>query len=197
MDNDPDALNDLLDRAGHATALALFSQVDPLFRGRSLAIELGIGVDAVILGHARTFDRVRGVDADAAVLTLFEARAARQGITTAQAFRLDDAWDEPTGSADYVFARDLFVRTVDWVEAANYLQRTSMVLRRGGIAQLRFDTRVPTLADKLRQRLPSAGNGPVRRLESWVRDRVRGADLEIIGERGPGTAEHWVVARRR
>lgn len=197
MDTDPDAISDLLDRAGHATALALFSQVDTLFRGRALAIELGTGIDAVILGHARTFDRVRGVDADPLMLAQLEERAARQGITNAQVFRLDGAWDEPTGAADYVFAPDLFVRTVDWVESANYLQRTAMVLRRGGIAQLRFDTRAPTLADRLRQRLPNAGGGPVRRLESWVRDRVRGADLEIIGERAPGTADHWVVARRR
>jgi SAM-dependent methyltransferase len=197
METDPNAVADLLDRAGHATAAALFSQVDPLFRGRSLAIELGIGVDAVILGHARTFDRVRGVDADPKLLTLLDQRAARQGIANVQAFRMDQPWDEPTGAADYVFARNLFVQTADWVESASHLQRIAMVLRRGGIAQLRFDTRPTSFADRFRRRLSNPDSRPVRRLESWVRDRVRGADLEIIGERGPGTADHWVVARRR
>jgi SAM-dependent methyltransferase len=202
---DPTAINDLLDRAGHATAAALFSQVDPLFRGRSLAIELGVGVDAVILGHARTFDRVRGVDADPTMLALLEARAGRLGITNAQAFRLDQPWDEPTGAGDYVFARNLFVQTADWVESASHLQRISMILRRGGIAQIRFDTRPTNVAYRFQRRLPDfvlapeerRGTRPVRRPEAWVRDRVRGADLEIIGERAPGTADHWVVARRR
>jgi SAM-dependent methyltransferase len=205
VDSDPDTINDLLDRAGHATAAALFSQVDPLFRGRSLAIELGCGVDAVILGHARTFDRVRGVDADPRMLSLLEDRAARQGIGNAQGFLIDQPWDEPTGAADYVFARNLFVQTADWVQSASSLQRISMVLRRGGIAQLRFDTRPANIGYRFRQRLPDfvlkpeerRGSRPVRRLEGWVRDRVRGADLEIIGERAPGTADHWVVARRR
>lgn len=205
MNTDPTAINDLLDRAGHATAAALFSQVDPLFRGRSLAIELGVGVDAVILGHARTFDRVRGVDADPTMLALLEARAGRLGIANAQAFRLDEPWDEPTGAGDYVFARNLFVQTADWVESASHLQRISMILRRGGIAQLRFDTRPTNFGYRLQRRLPDfvlapeerRGARPVRRPEGWVRDRVRGADLEIIGERAPGTADHWVVARRR
>jgi SAM-dependent methyltransferase len=205
METDPIAINDLLDRAGHATAAALFSQVDPLFRGRSLAIELGCGVDAVILGHARTFDRVRGVDADPTMLALLEARAGRLGITNAQAFRLDQPWDEPTGAGDYVFARNLFVQTADWVESANHLQRIAMILRRGGIAQIRFDTRPTNVAYRFQRRLPDfvlapedrRGTRSVRRPEGWVRDRVRGADLEIIGERAPGTADHWVVARRR
>lgn len=205
MDADRNTINDLLDRAAHATAATLFSQVDPLFRGRSLAIELGSGVDVVILGHARTFDRVRGVDANPLMVARLEERAAAQGIGNAQAFLIDQPWDEPTGAADYVFARDLFVQTADWVESASYLQRIAMVLRRDGIAQIRFDTRPTTFGYRLRQRIPDAmlasqerrGSRPVRRPEAWVRDRVRGADLEIIGERAPGTADHWVVARRR
>jgi len=196
VDSDPSALNDLLDRAAHATAATLFSQVDPLFRGRSLAIEVGIGADPVILGHAHAFDRLRAVDADPRALALLQESAARQGIRNLQTFALDAPWDEPTGAADYVFARDLFARTANSVESASLLQRISTVLRRGGIAQIRFDTRPVDLAYRVRKRLGGADRS-VRRLESWVRDRTRGADLEVIGERGAGTAEHWVVARRR
>jgi SAM-dependent methyltransferase len=193
---DPNVINDLLDRASRATAATLFSEVDSLFRGRSLAIEVGVGADTVILGNAHTFDRLRAVDADPRSLALLQENAARLGIRNLQTFPLDEPWDEPTGAADYVFARDVFVRTADWVESASLLQRISGVLRRGGIAQIRFDTRPMNVAYRLRQRLPKADRS-ARRRESWVRDRTRGADLEIIGERAPGTADHWVVARRR
>jgi hypothetical protein len=187
------------------SASTMFAVVDPLFRGRALAIELGCGDGAMILAFAETFVRLRAVDPDPGILVKLEERAARLGIDNFKAFLIDQAWDEPTGAADYVFARDLFVRVEDLVESANYLQRISMALHSGGIAQLRFDTSRRDFGDWLRQRTPDRFRArserppvpPVRRVESWVRDRVRGADLEIVGERGPGTSEHWVVARRR
>jgi cyclopropane fatty-acyl-phospholipid synthase-like methyltransferase len=186
-------------------AAALFADVAPLFRGRSLAIELGVGSGDVLLEYAATFDRVRGVDADPRMLALLQERATRAGIANAEGVLIDRPWDEPTGAADYVYALNLFRQVEDRVEAANYLQRISMALRRGGIAHVRFDSRPRNVARRLQQRLPERLRPPserigvrsVRRLESWVRDRMRGADLEIIGERGAGTIDHWVVARRR
>jgi hypothetical protein len=183
----------------------LLADVGPLFRGRSLAIELGLGSLHELLGLARAFDRVRGVDADPKLANDLEERAANAGIGNLKIFAIDQPWDEPTGAADYAYSPDLFRQVEDWVESANYLQRISMVLRSGGIAQLRFDTRPVNLAHRLRRSIPNRlrpaeqrrGMQSVRRLETWVRDRVRNADLEIIGERGAGTADHWVVARRR
>jgi trans-aconitate methyltransferase len=183
----------------------LLADVGPLFRGRSLAIELGPGNVDELLGLAGAFARVRGVDADPKVAEELEERAAKAGLGNMKGFAIEQPWDEPTGAADYVYSPDLFRQVEDWVEAANYLQRISMALRSGGIAQLRFDTRRVNLAHRLRRRIPNRwrpaderrGMQSVRRLETWVRDRVRNADLEIIGERGAGTADHWVVARRR
>jgi SAM-dependent methyltransferase len=183
----------------------LLADVGPLFRGRSLAIELGSGNLDELLGLAGAFERVRGVDGDPKLANQLEELAAKAGLGNVKGFAIDQPWDEPTGAADYVYSPDLFRQVEDRVESANHLQRISMVLRSGGIAQLRFDTRPVNLAHRLRQRIPDRlrpaderlGMQTVRRLETWVRDRIRNADLEIIGERGAGTADHWVVARRR
>ena len=176
-----------------------WEEVAPLFRGRRLAIELGSGEGALILGYASRFERVRGVDASAAMRERMLGAATAAGITNAEAMDLGEPWEEPTGAADYVVVPDLFPTIQDRVELANYLQRISMVLVRGGIVQARFDSRPRTFASQLAERMPVlAGQSRVfRRREEWVRDRLRGADLEIIGERGGETAEHWVVARRR
>src|SRR5258706_1905572 len=208
MDRDPYATIDARDQpngAAQASSAALLDLVGPLFRGRTMAIELGSGSGSLLLGHAGTFKRVRGVDASAEHRSKLRERAASAGIDNVETFGFDQPWFEPTGAADYVYALDLFRQTEDRVEAANYLQQIAMVLRPGGIAHVRFDTRPSDFAFRLRQRLPNGlrppderrGSMPVRRPEAWVRDRVRGADMEIIGERGPGTANHWVGARRR
>ena len=188
-----------------ATAVAMLDLVGPLFRGRSLAIELGSGSHSVALGHARLFDGVRVVDASPSALAAIQERAALAGIGNFASYPIDAPWDEPTGAADYVYALDLFRRIEDKVEAASTLQRISMALHPGGLAHLRFDTRPLDVAHRVRQRFAAPLRAPrdrdrtrpVRRLESWVRDRMRGADLEIIGERGAGSDSHWVVARRR
>jgi SAM-dependent methyltransferase len=194
-----------MSRSVNPRSMDVLAEVGPLFTGRTLAIDLGCREGDALLGHARSFERLRGVDADPRMLALLEERAARAGIGNVQSFLMDQPWDEPTGAADYVYARHLFLEVEDWVESANHLQRVSAVLRSGGIAHLRFDTRPVNLAYRLRRRIPARlrpdeqrpGTQSVRRLEAWVRDRVRNADLEIIGERGQGTADHWVVARRR
>jgi hypothetical protein len=182
-----------------------FDEVAPLIKGRSLAIELGCEDVDMILVLARAFEIVRCVDDDPRTLAALEKRAARLGIDNARSFGIDQPWDEPSGAADYVYAPHVFREVADWVQAAGYLQRISIALRRGGIAQLRFDTRPNDLAHRLGRRLAGALRSggsrekieTVRRSETWVRDRVRNADLEVIGERGQGTADHWVIARRR
>jgi hypothetical protein len=60
LDADPDALLDLLDRAGPVTAARLLSQVDPVFRGPSMAIEFGAGEDAVRVSGVHVGMRIRG-----------------------------------------------------------------------------------------------------------------------------------------
>jgi hypothetical protein len=184
-----------------------FDEVAPLIKGRSVAIELGRqdGDMNLELELARAFEVARCVDDDPRTLAALEKRAARLGIDNARSFGIDGPWDEPSGAADYVYAPVLFREIADWVQAAGYLPRISMALHSGGIAQLRFDTRPNDLAHRLGRRLTGGrwSGGPhenvqtIQRSEAWVRDRIRNADLEVIGERGQGTADHWVVARRR
>jgi hypothetical protein len=191
------------------SAATMPADVGPLLSGRSLAIAFGCSVNEVRSAMARTFARVRSVDANPGILSSLEEHADRAGIGDVEDFRIDEPWDEPTGAADYAYAPHLFREAPDWVQAAGYLQRISMALHSGGIAHLRFDTRPNDLAHRLGRwlsklvRRDAARDGTRGRVlaaprsERWVRDRVRNADLEVIGERGQGTADHWVVARRR
>jgi Methyltransferase domain. len=159
----------------------------------------------VLLGHAQHFERLRGVDVAPEKVALLEQRAAHMGIDNVQGFLPTQPWDEPSGSADYVYSLHVFQHMESWLEIANYIQGISRVLRRGGIAHLRFDTRPRHLLYRTRQHVPDRLLGPsqrwgirtIRRKEDWVRDRMRGADLQMIGERQPGSADHWFVARRR
>ncbi|MEO5703733.1 MAG: class I SAM-dependent methyltransferase [Candidatus Limnocylindrales bacterium] len=199
---------DSIDRryaVGRETAAAMLSEVGPMFRGRSLAIEIGCGAGQVLLGHAGSFDHVRGVDSAPGNLALLERRAAQAGIANVQTFLPEEPWDWPTGRADFVYSAGVFQFLEDRVEVATYVQRISSVLRRNGVAQLQFDTRPRTASHRAGRHLPDGllsqgarrGVRSVRREPGWVWDRLRGADLEVFGERDWGTAGHWFFARRR
>gem|GEM_PF-1342147 len=207
FDRLPDARDDVerFYESGRAVAAALLDEIGPLFRGRSLAIEIGCGVGQVLLGHAQHFERLRGVDTAPDKLALLEQRAAHMGIDNVQGFLPTQPWDEPTGAADYVYSLHVFQYIDDRIAIADYIQGISRALRRGGIAHLQFDTRPRHLLYRTRQHVPDRLLGPsqrrgirsIRRKEDWVRDRIRGADMQVIGERQFGTADHWFVARRR
>jgi SAM-dependent methyltransferase len=190
--------------AGPTVAAALFAAVEPLLVGRSLAIEVGCGAGEVLLDHAAWFDELRGVDAEPERLAQLTDRAAAMGLERVRGFLPTENWHWPTGSADYVYSRQLFQQLEDRIEAADYLQGVGGVLRPGGIAQVAFDTRPEDVGMLAGLRLPwrraqsePTGTPSVRRKADWVRDRFRGADMLVIDERQPGTAEHWFVARRR
>lgn len=200
----PDELNRVYE-AGRSAAAATMREIAPLFRGRKLAIEIGCGVGHVLLGHAGTFERLRGVDVAPRSLALLEERASRMGMGNVQGFLPEQQWDWPTATADYVYAAGVFQFMEDRVEIANYIQRISSVLRRNGIAQIQFDTRPRTVAYKAGRYVPDLllprdarrGVRSIRREPGWVWDRLRGADLEVFGEREWRTAGHWFYARRR
>jgi cyclopropane fatty-acyl-phospholipid synthase-like methyltransferase len=191
--------------AGRATAQAMFAQVEHLFRGRRMAIELGCGPGHVLLGLAEHFEKLRGVDADQSNLAKMESRAAQQGLDHVRGFTPEGRWDEPTGVADFAFSSGLFQFIDPGMEIANLIQRTSVALRQNGIALFQFDTRPPTYRYRLGRHVPDPllstphrrGIRSVRRTPAWVWDRLRGADLEVFGEWGHWTTETWFVARRR
>jgi cyclopropane fatty-acyl-phospholipid synthase-like methyltransferase len=200
----PDAMNQLYE-SGRSTAAAMLREVGPTFRGRSVAIEIGCGVGHVLLGHAGSFEQVRGVDVSPRNLALLDARASQMGITNVEGFLPDQPWDWPTATADYVYSAGLFQYMEDRVAIATWIQRISGVMRRNGIAHLQFDTRPRTLPYRASRYLPDPvlprsdrrGVRSIRRKPTWVWDRLRGADLEVFGESDYGTAGHWYLARRR
>ena len=201
---EPAAMNQLY-KSGRSQAAAVFREVAPFFMGRSVAIEIGCGVGHVLLGHAGHFEQVRGVDVAPGNLELLRARAAATGITNVEGFLPDEKWDWPTATVDYVYAADVFRYIEDRVELATWIQRISGAMRRNGIVQLQFDTRPRTIPYRAGWYLPNLllppaerrGVRSVRRKPTWVWDRLRGADLEVFGERDWGTAGHWYYARRR
>lgn len=183
----------------------MFGLVEPLFRGRRMAIELGCGAGHVLLGLAAYFEKLRGVDDDQSKLAQLESRAARDGIRHVRGYTPGGKWDEPTGCADFVYASGMFRFIDPGIEIANLIQRTSSALRPNGLVLFQFDTRPRTYRYRAGRRLPDRLLSPphrrgvrsVRRTSTWVWDRLRGADLEVFGEWGHWTDETWFVARRR
>ena len=190
---------------GRSMAAAMLHEVGPLFRGRRMAIEIGCGVGHVLLGHAGSFERLRGVDVAPSRLARLEERATQTGIANVQGFLPSQPWDEPTGCADYVYSSGVFQYIENGIEIADYLQRIAVALRRNGIAQLQFDTRPRNatyrvgryVPDRLLPRSDRRGVRSIRRTPTWVWDRLRGADFEVFGEWGHWTDRTWFVARRR
>jgi SAM-dependent methyltransferase len=189
--------------AGAAVAQMLVSEVDDLLPGRSVAVEIGCGIGRVLLGHARAFERVRGVDVAPRMLAPLAERAATVGLTNVDCFSPSEPWDQPA-SADYAYSCLVFQHIEDAALIADYVSRIGRALRPGGVAQLQFDTRPPTLLYQMRRFVPDTLLAPtqrrgirrIRRDPAWIRRLLAAAGLELLWEREPQSESHWFVARR-
>lgn len=199
----PDAI-DRFYETGMAASDELLREVTSLLPGHSLAIEIGCGAGRILMGNARHFSNVRGVDVAPRMLTLLNQRAMNVGIGNVQGFLPTQTWDEPEGSADYAYSLHVFQHIDDANEIASYIKRIGRALRPGGIAQLHFDTRPRGLLywvrqivpDRLLTRTQRRGMRRVRRDPAWIRAICREHGLQIVTERGPVSANHWFVLRR-
>lgn len=191
--------------AGAQTAAALLAQVEADLPGRSLAIEIGCGIGRLLLPHAARFDEVRGVDVSPTMLSGTRALADEQGHRNVRTYLPDEPWDEPPGSADYVYSFLVFQHIEAPDVIATYMTRTAGALRPGGIAQFQFDTRSPDVLYRLRGRVPDAllprtqrrAIRRVRRDAAWIRALADVSELELLRQRDIGSAAHWFVLRRR
>jgi SAM-dependent methyltransferase len=190
---------------GEEATSRLLRQVEDELPGWSLAIEIGCGIGRLLVPHSRRFSEVRGVDVSPTMLAGARAVAEEQGQHNVRTYLPHEAWDVPPANADYVYSYLVFQHITEPRAIAEYATRTARALRKGGIAQLQFDTRPATVGYLLRERLPDVllprtqrrGIRRIRRDAEWVRRLITGAGLEILSERDAQTSKHWFVARRR
>jgi SAM-dependent methyltransferase len=201
--NEPDAV-DRFYEAGRSISNDLLSKVAEGLPRRSLAVEIGSGAGRLLLGLAGRFERVRAVDVAPRMLSIVEARASKMGLQNVEVYLPQDPWDEPEGSADYIYSYLVFQHIPDRQEITGYIARIGRALRPQGVTQIQFDTRPRTLQYRLRVLAPDRllpptqrrGIRRIRRDPTWIREQIRASGLEIISERGAGSTEHWFVARR-
>ena len=189
---------------GAKVADELLSEVETDLPGWSTTLEIGCGVGRLLLPTAQRFDEARGVDVSPTMLALLEANTRERGISNVRGYLPESDWDEPAGSADYVFSILVFqhIETAETIET--YVRRIGRALRAGGVAQLQFDTRPPTLLAGVRAVLPDTllprtqrrGIRRVRRDAAWVHDVLGSSGLELLREREAGTAAHRFIVRR-
>jgi SAM-dependent methyltransferase len=93
---------------GQTTVEELDREVASDLPGRSLAVEIGCGVGRLLLSTAARFGTVRGVDVAPTMLKLVRELALERGLANVEAYLPEDPWDEPRGSADYVYSFIVF-----------------------------------------------------------------------------------------
>jgi SAM-dependent methyltransferase len=189
---------------GARVADELLGEVEADLPGWSTAIEIGCGVGRLLLPTARRFGEVRGVDVAPTMLAVLDENAREGGVTNVRGYLPGASWDEPSGSADYVYSFLVFQHVADAATIEAYLHRIAGALRPGGIAQLQFDTRPGTALSSVRAFVPDPllprtqrrGIRRIRRDPGWVRRAVRQAGMEVLRERDELTPAHRFVLRR-
>jgi SAM-dependent methyltransferase len=167
--------------------------------GHERALEIGCGVGRFTAPLAQRFDWVDAVDVSETMIAL----ASRVGIPANARLHLGSGRDLSglaSGAFDLAFSHLVFQHIADRSAIASYLSELARTLRPGGVAVLQFDTRSASLAAAALHALPDALLPRLRRrgarrhrippqlLRAWVAD----AGLQLAGERGHGSAEHWL-----
>lgn len=174
---------------------------DPQDRQRML--EIGCGAGRMLMHLARHFERAQGVDISPEMIAA--ARCAdlpdNVELTVSSGIDLAPLSEETFG---FVFSFQVFQHIPDRTVIASYLAEISRVLSERGKAALQFDTRPDSRARRLALRLPDPVLPRTRRRfirrypvpAAWLGEQLRGAGLDVLDERSPGTGEHWLLCKR-
>jgi hypothetical protein len=138
----PDAI-DRFYETGMAASDELLGEVRSVLPGHSLAVEIGCGAGRILMGTARHFANVRGVDVAPRMLMLLNQRAMSVGTGNIQGFLQTQGWDEPPGSADYAYSFHVFQHIDDASEISAYIKRIGRALGQAGSGS---STSIPALA---------------------------------------------------
>lgn len=173
----------------------------PQTPGRML--EIGCGLGRTAIHFARAFHHVDAIDISERMITDARELVPDSNITFHIAAG-DGGLTFDSARFDLVASFLVFQHVPDEQVIATYIREIGRVLRQGGKAVLQFDTRKSGTFERLYKSLPD----PLlprhhrrfirryRRDATWLRDIMKRADLNVIGERQPRTAEHFFLLQR-
>jgi SAM-dependent methyltransferase len=205
IETDPRLRGDLDDFLTSGRALAdwaLELAGDGLAHGR--ALEIGCGMGRNVIGLARHFQRVDGIDVAATMLERAEGIGVPGNVHLALTPG-DGTLDFGDGELDLVFSHLVLQHVPEEAVVARYLAETARVLRPSGRALLQFDTRPGSPAERVVHALPDPllprrlrrHVRRVRRSPERIDELVARAGLAPGPELGRGTAEHWLLLERQ
>ncbi len=167
---------------------------------RDRMLDLGCGLGRIAVGCAAHYERVDAVDISPEMIQRAGALDAPPNVH----FALNSGSDlEPFADDqfDLVFSMLVFQHIPGDAVLISYLAEINRVLRRGGHAVLQFDTRPSTVLSRLYERLPAGLPGGThgryirryRRRAERLREMIAAAELEIIDDVHPETADHLLL----
>lgn len=128
-------------------------QVEDLLKEKGRALEIGCGIGRLTFPHAEQFKMVSVVDISPTMLNKLKRIAKERGVDNINTYLPHEGWDELT--YDYAYSFIVFQHIADFNIIKGYIERISKSLKKGGIAQLHFDTRDESALYTLRNNLPN------------------------------------------
>jgi SAM-dependent methyltransferase len=182
----------------------------PLVRAQKIAthsaLEIGCGLGRLTFPLAAHFERVVGTDISPEMIRRARRFADDNGITNTEFCLISDAHDlirqnKPTDKFDFVFSWLVFQHIPGFAAISEYLRATGVLLDGNGIGLLQFDTRPPSLAYKVKAKLPDfllprfwrKGIRRIRRSADEIAQEISKANLRIVGELAPSTELHRYI----
>jgi hypothetical protein len=175
-----------------------------------VAMELGCGVGRLLFPLSAHFREVVGVDIAEPMIQRARRFADDNGVGNASFCTIAGPEDllhragNYSGKIDFLYSLLVFQHIPDLAMIEGYLHVIGVLLAKGGIAYLQFDTRPESLAYHIKTRMPDfllprfwrRGIRRIRRTPQEIEKGIHNAGLEIAGELTPFTSYHRYILRK-
>ena len=176
--------------------------VSPLLPDKERALEIGCGIGRLTLPHSNYFDEVIAVDIAPTMLAKLKENAAKFGHENIKTYISSERWWQFKISYAYSYLVFQHIEDVGIIE--QYISRIASCLKRGGIAQIQFDTRNTNLLYTIRNWIPDfllprpqrKGIRRVRRSIEGLKMKIKENGLKIVEEYNPQSAIHIFVLKK-
>jgi len=189
-------------RRGRDFTAKTLDRVEELLPDKDRALEIGPGVGRLTIPHARVFKEVVAVDISPTMLKNLRKNAKEENLNNIRTFLPEQDWEGC--EASYAYSYLVLQHITDFEVIAEYVRKISASLKKGGIAQLQFDTRDQNILYKVRNMLPyfvlpktqQKGVRRIRRNATDLRDVFQKNNLNIIEELKPDSTMHTFVLKK-
>jgi ubiquinone/menaquinone biosynthesis C-methylase UbiE len=170
---------------------------------RKTMLEIGCGLGRMLVHFARHFETAYGVDiAPEMIDRARELCPTNVRLSVGSGRDLSEFHD---AMFDFAFCVQVFQHIPDREVISRYLREIRRTLRPGASAVVQFDTRPYRTLERIAFRLPDFALPRTRRryIRRYRLDVAEpaalaaAAGLEIVDQRDPGAAEHFLLLRRR